>query len=136
MKLNPYIPEIRYIDIDSMGHVNNAVFLTYFEQARVHFFHQIMGTDWNWHKQGILVARNEIDYKRPVLFNDRIQINVNPIQIGNTSFTIGYSITALDNVSVVYASGKSVLVCIDHTKGLKQSVPVSWREAFASILAQ
>ena len=41
--IQPYAPEIRFRDIDAMGHVNNAVFLSYFEQARIHFFRQLVG---------------------------------------------------------------------------------------------
>ena len=52
MSIQPYYPEIRFADIDAMGHVNNAVYFSYFEQARIHFFRQWIGLEWNWNEHG------------------------------------------------------------------------------------
>jgi acyl-CoA thioester hydrolase len=71
-----------------MGHVNNATYFTYAEQARIYFFHQLVGDEWNWNKQGILVARNEMDYLLPIHFNDKVDIYVYCKHIGNKSYTL------------------------------------------------
>ena len=64
--ISPAQIQIRFADIDVMGHVNNAVYLSYFEMARVHYFKQILGEEWDWNSDGILLARNEIDYLSPI----------------------------------------------------------------------
>ena len=52
---------VRFSDIDAMGHVNNAIYLNYFEQARMSFFQESIGKEWDWKKDGIVLGRNEID---------------------------------------------------------------------------
>ncbi|MDA0882981.1 MAG: thioesterase family protein, partial [Bacteroidetes bacterium] len=49
-----YEIEVRFRDIDAMGHVNNAVYLSYFEQARIGFFNAIVDDKWDWNKLGVL----------------------------------------------------------------------------------
>ncbi len=123
--LQPYSPEIRFADIDAMGHVNNAVYLSYFEQARIHFFSQIINSQWDWNRQGILVAKNEITYKLPILLNDSISIHINCSHIGSKSFTLTYVITRGEEICT---TGSSVLVCFDHLKSGSMPIPELWRE--------
>ncbi|MDG1262127.1 MAG: acyl-CoA thioesterase, partial [Flavobacteriales bacterium] len=67
-----YTVEVRFGDIDVMGHVNNAVYLSYFEQARMAFFKELIGGEWDWNEAGILLARNEVDYIQPILLSDQV----------------------------------------------------------------
>jgi acyl-CoA thioester hydrolase len=126
MHITPYSPEIRFSDIDAMGHVNNAVYFTYFEQARIFCFSQLLDGQWNWKKYGVLVARNEIDYKMPVLMQDKIEIHVNVESLGSKSFTLTYKIERQDGV--MCASGRSVMVCFDHQAGKSIEIPDVWKE--------
>lgn len=124
------IIHIRYNDIDSMGHVNNAVYLSYFEEARISLFKSLIGEEWNWDDHGIIIARNEIDYHSPVLFNDIVSINTSIVAVGNKSFTVQYEVFAQrNNAKVLCASGKSIAVCFNHK--LKQTIPVpeKWKNA-------
>ena len=84
--------EVRFRDIDSMGHVNNAVYLSYFEQARMAWFKKLVGSEWNWIDAGILVARHEIDYKSPVSLNDNITISTWCESMGTSSLVMAYEI--------------------------------------------
>jgi acyl-CoA thioester hydrolase len=126
MEITPYSPEIRFSDIDAMGHVNNAVYFSYFEQSRINYFRQLIGGQWNWKQFGVLVARNEIDYKIPVLLQDRITIHVGVESMGVKSFTMSYRILRADGV--LCASGRSVMVCFDHAAGQSIGIPEAWRQ--------
>ncbi|MFM7731092.1 MAG: acyl-CoA thioesterase [Flavobacteriales bacterium] len=119
----PYCPEIRFRDIDAMGHVNNAVFLSYFEQARIHFFRQLVGERWDWRSKGILVARNEINYRLPVHLHHRIEIHVGVEHIGNKSFTLNYEVRCEEHVC---ADALSVLVYYNHSEGHSMNLPEEW----------
>jgi acyl-CoA thioester hydrolase len=123
--MTPYIPEIRFADIDAMGHVNNAVYFSYYEQARIHFFAQLIGGGWDWKRQGILVARNETDYIRPVLFNDKVEIQCTCQHVGTKSFTISYEIKRGEELC---AKGSTVLVCFDYEKQVTIAIPAEWKE--------
>lgn len=126
--------QLRFKDLDSMGHVNNANHLTYFELARVSYFHEVVREEIDWHRQGIILARMEIDYKRPILLDDEVWVHVRVAGFGRTSFTMEYAIMALRAEGpVVAATGKSVQVCFDYTRNLSVEVPALWKsrvEAF------
>jgi len=124
MKITPYQPEIRFFDIDAIGHVNNSVYFTYFEMARVHFFGQLIGKEWKWTENGVLVAHNEIDYIRPVMFEDKIDIHVQVLKVGSKSFTLGYEVKKGD---ILYAKGNSVMVTYDFKNSATAPIPDAYK---------
>lgn len=129
MKVHTSKIEVRFFDIDVMGHVNNAVYLNYFEQARMHFFRAIVGKDWDWVNAGVLLARNEIDYIEPVYLFDDLHIETHCSKIGNKSLDINYTVFVPDaNNKKIKATGKSILVCFDYTQKITIPVPQLWRE--------
>lgn len=134
MNFEPYSPEIRFADLDTMGHVNNAVYLSYFEQARIHFFRNYFGLKWDWRTHGILVARNEIDYKVSILLKDKVRIYVGCKHMGSKSFTLDYRITVeREGQEIVASTGASVLVSFNHADGQTAPVPEEWREVLSNI---
>ncbi|MEZ4936872.1 MAG: acyl-CoA thioesterase [Crocinitomicaceae bacterium] len=115
--------QIRFSDVDLMGHVNNAVYLNYFEVARMNYFNEILGHDWDWISNGILLANNTIDYHYPLLLNDAVQVETRCIKVGTKSFVLEYNLFVLkESDKVKYASGHSTLVCYNYNE--KQSIPV------------
>lgn len=120
---------IRFADIDAMGHVNNAIYFTYFEQARMAFFRERVGKIWDWTVDGIIVAHNEIDYKRPVLLQDDMRIILWVEKVGTKSFEVKYEVRVEEELC---ASGSSVLVCFNHKTQQTQAVPVEWVNAFSN----
>ncbi|MFM7700238.1 MAG: acyl-CoA thioesterase, partial [Bacteroidota bacterium] len=81
---------VRWADIDALQHVNNAVYLSYFEQARIDYF-RALGC-WDWDKVGMLLARTEVDYLRPLLIRDRAWILTRTLKLGTKSFEMEYLI--------------------------------------------
>ena len=105
--------QIRFSDCDMLKHVNNAVYLQYFEVARMHFMNQEL-PQWDWTKQGIILAQNKIDYLKPVFLTDTCEIDVFCTEIGTSSFTLGYHVMTLNGTERILKSrGESVLVCYD-----------------------
>ena len=121
--------EVRFRDIDSMGHVNNAVYLNYFEQARMKYFSLIIGEKWDWQKHGMVVARQEIDYKIPVLLNDEVQLETWCEKLGNASIIFRYRLNITRNgQSSIAVKGKTILVCYDNILQKVTPVPQVWRD--------
>jgi len=118
--------QVRFADIDVMGHVNNAIYLSYFEEGRMTYFEKRIGKEWDWTKDGIVLARNEVDYKIPILLKEKPIIDTYLLEIGKKSLTFAYSIH--DGAGKEYAIGKSVLVCFDYELGKTKEVPDIWRE--------
>ena len=125
--------EVRFRDCDTMGHVNNAVFFTYFEQARI-----VMADTLGLRRSledtglGLILAHASCDYKAQVLFGDVIDIGVAVTAIGRSSFTGEYEIRRVKDDSVV-ATGKSVQVIFDYAAGKTISIPDVFREKLEAI---
>ena len=121
-----YRPEIRFGDIDAAGIVNNAVFLTYFEQSRITYFGGLVGQDWDWHKAGMVVARHEVNYRRPIPFGADVTIYTWTEAAGSKSITFGYEVWIGADLS---ADARTVLVCYDHEKNCPIPVPEEWKDS-------
>ena len=122
-------PEIRFVDIDAFGHVNNAHYLTYFEQARVKYFDDIVGWKYDWSKQGIILARAEINFVIPVLFRDEVLIWTRCSRFGNKSFDMEYRLVKTENGNeVLLADGKTVMVAFDYQANQSIPIPELWKQ--------
>ncbi len=127
---------LRYNDIDTYGHVNNAVYLTYFEQARLMYFLDVRGHSWDWHKDGLILARNEVDYKIPLLLTDTAIVEVWISHVGNKSFEMSYAISKEKNGKrTLCTTGKSVLVSYDLSVRLPAPIPPEWRKILEEEMA-
>jgi acyl-CoA thioester hydrolase len=119
---------VRFRDLDAMGHVNNAVFLTYIESARVAFL-QHLGAATTLEDMSIIVARIEIDFRAPVGFGDEVEIAVRASRFGEKSFDLDYELSVGGRI---VAEAKSVLVGYDYGKGETVEIPDAWREKLAA----
>ncbi len=121
--------QIRFKDVDAMGHVNNANHFTYFEIARVHYFNEVVNETINWSKQGIILAHMEIDYRNPILLTDEVWVYTGIIHLGMKSFEVGYQIIRIINgKEIIAAEGKSVQVCFDYDTNKTIPIPDLWKQ--------
>ena len=125
--------EVRFRDCDAMGHVNNAVYLTYLEEARFHHW-RAAGLARRALESapaadaavpadvpGVILARVEIDYRRAAKYGDLLRIHLGIAAIGRTSFTYEYEIE--DEAGALIATAKTVIVCFDYAAA--KPVPLS-----------
>jgi len=127
-----YPIKIRYNDLDTYGHVNNAIYITYLEEGRTSWFQDKVGKHWEWDKQGTIIARHEIDYKIPILFNDTVRIVLWISEMGTKSFEVSYKIIKLSKKQWITCTfGKSVLVCFDYQSQKTIEIPEDWKAIFA-----
>lgn len=116
--------DVRFRDCDPMGHVNNAVYLTYFEQARFAHWRSLWGrglTEMPGDVPGVILARAEVDYKMPARYGETLEVRIGLAAIGRTSFTYEYEIT--DARGRLVASGRSVQVMFDYATNTPVPVP-------------
>lgn len=123
--------DIRFRDLDPMGHVNNAVYASYFENGRVAFFHRNFGVE-DARDFPFILARLEIDYRRPVLIGDRLTLGIRVGALGTTSFTFEYRLTANGEIA---AEGRSVQVAFDYGKGAKRPLDPDFRARLEAFMA-
>lgn len=128
--ISPAKIHVRLTDIDILGHVNNAIYLTYFEMARMHYFAELVGNDWNWMEEGVVLVKNEVEYLKPIVLNDIPFVTVHLIQIGTKSFTLGYEITVNNEV---VTKGSSTLVAFNSKRQCTIEIPEKMKEAILTL---
>jgi acyl-CoA thioester hydrolase len=121
---------VRLTDLDILGHVNNAIYLTYFEIARMHYFAELVGTEWNWMEEGVVLVRNEVEYLKPIVLNDVPYVKVSLIQLGTKSFTMGYEITVNEQI---VTKGTSVLVGFNSKTQSTIEIPEKMKNALQQL---
>jgi acyl-CoA thioester hydrolase len=121
----PFVHEevVRFSDLDGFGHVNNAVFSTYLEQARLAWFGRCDGEE-PMPLRDVILARTEIDFRSPLGFGETVEIGVRPSRLGTKSFELEYELRAGGRL---VAEGKSVLVGYDYESGRSVEVSERWR---------
>jgi acyl-CoA thioester hydrolase len=128
--ISPARIHVRLTDLDILGHVNNAIYLTYFEIARMHYFSALVGTDWNWMEEGVVLVKNEVEYVKPIVLNDVPYVTVFLIHMGTKSFTLGYEINVNDTL---VTKGSSTLVAFNSKKQCTIEIPEKMKEAIQKI---
>ena len=116
--------DVRFRDCDPMGHANNAVYLTYLEQARFAHWREVWGFDFERlpaNTPGVILARAEIDYRTPARYGDVLEIRVGLERIGRTSFTYVYEV--VDQKDRMIAVARSVQVMYDYAA--RKPAPIS-----------
>ena len=119
---------VRFRDLDPMGHVNNAVYLTYIESARVAFL-QDLGAAPTLEDMSIIVARIEIDFRAPVRFGEEVDVSVRVSRFGDKSFDLEHELRVGETV---VAEAKTVLVTYDYAERRPVEIPAAWREKLAA----
>ncbi len=114
---------IRFSDIDAVGHVNNAIYLTYFEVARFNYWRDVI--NWDFSENGIIVGRAEVQYLKPVMLHDKIACGVRVVRIGNSSFDVMHILvrTHANGVEEITTVGKTVCVSYDYTVNKPIKIP-------------
>jgi acyl-CoA thioester hydrolase len=112
-----YYPEIRFRDIDVLGHVNNAVYLSYLEQTRIGYLSHL---GLRGSKPSTILVANQIDYLRPVLLTDKLEVRMACERIGNKSLVFVYEMYVGE---VLTARAKSTHVWFDAATNSTSAVP-------------
>jgi len=113
---------VRYRDIDSLGHVNNAVYVTYLEQARVEYIQEVFDTIP--HDPGFVVAHLDVDYERAIELGATVVVALGVTDIGQSSVTMSYEIRADGTLA---ATAETTIVALDES-GDPTRIRETWRE--------
>jgi len=118
-------------DMDAFGHVNNTVYLRWFESARIAFFERIDISASRPEKVGPILASTTCDYLTPVEYPATVVVGARVRRVGNTSFIVEH--LATKNGTPV-ARGSAVVVLIDYETGEKVRVSDEMRAAIGSLM--
>jgi acyl-CoA thioester hydrolase len=119
--------EIRFRDLDGMGHVNNAVYLTYFEVARAHYWRALGEDEWP-RLRTYVIARAEIDFRSPAGLGDDLVCHVRMASFGSRSFTMEYVLVERRSGRLV-AEARTVQAIYDYEAKRSRPIEEATKEA-------
>ncbi len=114
--------DVRYRDLDPVGHVNNAVYATYLEHTRTNYYADVLGLATE--ELSFVLAHVEIDYESSVTAEDDVRVWIRVSRLGEKSMTTEFLIEASGETA---ATAESVQVVIDD-EGVPCPVPDEWRQ--------
>lgn len=127
--------QVAWAEMDAFGHVNNTVYLRWFESARIGYFERlglVTNAVASHHEAWPILAHSSIDYRAPVVYPDTIDVAARVTKLGNTSFTMIYRAHSKQQGKVV-AEGEAVVVMIDPKTGTKVALDPALRARVAAL---
>jgi acyl-CoA thioester hydrolase len=125
------LAQMRWADIDALGHVHNAAFLQYFELARARLVFSAVDPPAP-KGLALVVRRHEIDYLRPLIYRRAsVAVDSHVARIGRSSLLVSGTVREPDD-DIVYATVSTVLVAIDTASGAAVAIPDDVRRALGA----
>jgi len=120
--------DVRWGDMDAMGHVNNSVYFQYLECARVGYFEAAGwdSRDTSATRQGPVVVAQTFNYRRQLHYPADVEVGVACTEIRRRSFVLGYGLFDKANDRLI-GDGTSVLVWLDYAAGRALDIPPAVR---------
>jgi len=120
--------EVRWRDVDALGHVNNAVYFNYLEQARLHYMRELGFLPPNSTAVGVIIAEASCRFESPLKLGEQVTIRARVSGFRRSSFIFEYRIEGEDGR--LAATAQTVQVCYDYEEQRPSPIPDAWREAF------
>lgn len=125
--------EVTFRDTDAMGHANNAVYLTWFENGRIALWRAISGDDRaDYGDVPFVLARAEVDYRAPTYVGQRLRLGIRTVRVGGRSFDSEYRLEDAASGAVV-AEGRTVQVMFDYRARRSMAMPEDFRRRLGEI---
>lgn len=123
--------QVRFNDIDMLGHTTNSVYMQYFDLGRLHYFTDVLKERMDWHYEGLILVSININYLAQTKLYNELEVRTKVTKLGNKSLEMHQQIYN-KTTGEVAAEGKSVMVGYSSSKEQSIAVPTRWREAFAN----
>lgn len=119
--------QVRFNDVDIMGHVSNTVYQNYYDTGKTEYFDHIL-PDLDYINIGVVGASIKIDYLLPIYMKYKIVVETRISRLGNKSFTMNHKLLNIDTGELLSVC-TAVLVCFDVKASKSQLIPEHWRKA-------
>ena len=124
---------LRWGEMDALGHVNNAVYFSFFEDVRIKYLERLgFNTFTPEFSLGAVLAQIDCQFLRQLEYPDTITLGCRVERIGNTSLTMIYEVYS-ENLNAIAAKGSSVVVMVNYQTGQKFRVPEEMRQKIAEL---
>lgn len=127
---------VRYSDVDTYGHVNNARYVTFLEEARIEYLKTVLDSEagdglagLTVNDTGMVVANLEVEYRHPIGLVESATVAVRVPRLGESSVPMEYEIRSNDDVAAV---GETTMVAYDRQSKSSRPIPDEWRKRITS----
>ena len=124
-----HIERVRFGDLDAMRHLNNVVFLRYFETARIAFIRELLPAHDPAHPEaerfGLIFAECHINYRSPVYFDEEVAVECSIGEVRRSAFQVKFAMRVEERLA---ADGYGWLVGFDYGADRSRPLPDSFRE--------
>jgi acyl-CoA thioester hydrolase len=118
--------QVRFNDVDIMGHVSNTVYLNYFDAGKIDYFDNIL-PDLDYVNIGVVGASIKTEYLKPIAMRDEIYVETRISVLGTKSFTMEHRLVNMENGELL-STCTAVIVCYDVHNKHSQPIPENWRQ--------
>lgn len=118
--------EVRWRDLDALNHVNNAVYFTYLEEARIRYLRELEIVPRAPSGIGFILAEANCQFKSPLTLGERVTVRLRVSELRNSSFVFEYRVEG-ENGRLA-ATARTVQVRYDYEEGRPVPLPDAWRE--------
>jgi acyl-CoA thioester hydrolase len=127
-----HVDRVRFSDVDSMRHVNNVAYLTYFEDARVLYLSALLGdTPMTRRDFGLIFAECKVNYRAPAFFDEEIRTCIRPGEIARSSVRLEFAMHTVGDERLL-AEGYGVVVGYDYAAGRSMPLPDAFKAALGA----
>lgn len=123
--------QIRFGDIDAIGHINNNIYFSYFDLGKTAYFEKVKADRVSWVEGIIVVAHLSVDFISPIYYKESIAVDTKIIKVGGKSATILQQIRNI-NTQEVKCRCESIIVAYNADIQASMEIPEVWREAISS----
>ncbi len=122
-----YKIQIRFNDIDLLGHVTNSAYPQFFDLGRMSYFEGVLKERMNWLEEGLILASIHIDFKSQITLFDRVRVKTKIFRIGNKSISMLQELHNETTQSVAAVS-KATMVAYNGRLSQPIEIPKRWRD--------
>lgn len=122
--------QIRFNDIDLLGHVNNSVYFPFFDLGKARYFSTVKEETIDWRKTDIVVANINCDFCAPVYFNENINVLTQVVKIYDKSFKMLQYLVNTDTQEVKCIC-TTIMVGFDVEKGIAAPLSDDWKKSLS-----
>ncbi len=120
--------QIRFNDIDILGHLNNTVYFSFYDTGKAYFFEHILDGDISWKHVESVIANIDCAYVAPIYFGEHIEVRTRCKSVHDKSFTLQQVILTKDTRQLK-SCAETVMVCFDPETKTSKQIPDRWRTA-------
>ncbi len=123
--------QIRFNDIDAIGHINNNIYFSYFDLGKTIYFDEVKSSEVSWIEGFIVVARIETDFISPIFYKESIVVDTKITKVGNKSLIM---LQQIRNVKTgeIKCRCQSVIVAYNASTQSSMEIPDIWRHAISN----